>query len=30
MVVEGSEKYCPVCGEDVDSSEFRRFGEACC
>ncbi len=30
MVVERQEQYCPMCGKDVDTSEFRRFGEACC
>lgn len=26
----GAEKYCPICGKEVNEETFKRFGEYCC
>ncbi len=30
MAAETTEKYCPICGEEVADSTFKRFGEWTC
>ncbi len=30
MAVEAQEKYCPICGKDAGTPQFKRFGEFCC
>lgn len=30
MAIETSEKYCPICGKEVNGPTFTRFGEWAC
>ena len=30
MSIQTTEKYCPICGQDVAESNFKRFGEWAC
>ncbi|MGH7385643.1 MAG: hypothetical protein ACREKG_10710 [Candidatus Rokuibacteriota bacterium] len=30
MAIQTTDKYCPICGKDVDEPSFKRFGEWPC
>lgn len=30
MVIQVTERYCPICGKPVTEATYNRFGEWCC